>query len=100
MKFRRLVQDIIHICGYKKWDADGFRTETSIYFSPPGGGGGIKTMKLLVLLFISYALIYIRKRQIIYSHCLAAKQRRNDVILTSVGHDDIAVGRHFEDMCQ
>ena len=99
MKFRRLVQEIIHIRGYKKLDADGIRTETSMYPSPPGEGS-IKIVKLLVLLFISYALNCILKRQIIYSHCPAAKQRRNGVILTSVGHDDVAVGRHFEVMCQ
>ena len=84
---------------YKKCDADRICTETSMNPSPPGEGG-IKRMKLLVLLFISYALICILKRQIIYSHCPAAKQRRNDVILTSVGHDDVAVGRHFQVMCQ
>ena len=57
-KFSRLVQETIHIRGYKKWDADRICTETSMYPSPPGEGG-IKTMKLLVLLFISYALICI-----------------------------------------
>ena len=40
------------------------------------------------------------KRQIIYIHCPSAKQRRNVVILTSVGHDDVAVGCHFEVICQ
>ena len=99
MKFRRLVQEIIHIRGYKKWDADGIGTETSMYPSPPGEEGGIKTVKLLVLLFNSYTLTCILKRQIIYSHCPAAKQCLNDVILTSFGHDDVTVGRHFEVMC-
>ena len=54
-------QDTIHIRGYKKWDPDRICTETSMYPSPPGEGG-IKTMKLLVLLFISYALICILKK--------------------------------------
>ena len=99
MKFRRLVQEIIHIRGYKKWDVDGIRTETSMYPSPPGEGG-IKTVKLLVLLFISYALTCILKKANNLQPLSTAKQCRNDVILTSVGHGDVAVGRQFEVMCQ
>ena len=57
-------------------------------------------MKLLVLLFISYALICILNKANNLQPLSAAKQRRNDVILTSVGHDDVAVGRHFEVMCR
>ena len=63
-------------------------------------GRGHKNSKIAGPAFYSYALTCILKRQITYSHCPAAKQRRNDVILTSVGHDDVAVGRHFKGMCQ
>ena len=37
-----------------KWDADGIRSETSMFPLPAGGGGGgaQKTVKLLVLFFI------------------------------------------------
>ena len=57
-------------------------------------------MKLLVLLFISYALTCILKKANNLQPLSTAKQRRNDVILTSVGHGDVAVGRQFEVMCQ
>ena len=46
VKFRRLVQEIIHIRGYKKWDADGIRTETSMCFSYLRGRGGAKNSEI------------------------------------------------------
>ena len=94
-----MVQEIIHICGYKKWYADGISTETNMYPSSPREGG-IKTVKLLVLLFISDALACIHIKANNLQPLSSCQKIQDDVILTSVRHDDVAVRRHFKIMCQ
>ena len=98
VKFRRLAQEIIHIVGYKK----RMLKESALkpVWIPHLRGRGHKNSEIAGTAFYFLRLNLCAKRQITYSHCSAAKQRWNDVILTSVGHNNVAVGHHFEVMCQ